>query len=124
MLTADFDGNLLRISFEHLGDHPAGVGHNYGEFGMAFADLDWVGTPGRIVNLIPDPNNTLPISGLAFGDDTIDVDFMSVNFPPGRSMQTAQFSIVTEHIPEPGTGTSAVVAVGTLILFVRRRRRK
>lgn len=122
IITADFDGDSLLISFNHLGNHPP-TGHSYGGFGMAFADLDWVGVTGRIIGLNPDPTNTLAISNFSFTDDTLDIDFINLQFPAGNVTQTARFDIIKTHagVPEPTTAMLGLLVLGGLGVMTRRR---
>ena len=70
-VSADFDANSVLISFDYQEINP----HGFFGFGTAFDNLDWVGVSGRIVGLIPDPNNTLAISNFSFGDHSVDIEF-------------------------------------------------
>jgi len=43
------------------------------DFDFLFEDLDWVGTPGKIVGVTEDPNNDFFADSLNFGDDFIGI---------------------------------------------------
>jgi hypothetical protein len=66
-----------------------------------FSDLDWVGTPGVITDLVPVGDLT-PGVILSFTADSIDI-ITNISNSPGES-KVLQFQIVTEHaqsVPAP-----------------------
>ena len=114
---ANFDGDSLNLFFQ-----ARDPGH--GALHWSFSDLDWLPTPGEIVDVVDlgtAIGELLPLTSLSFGPDSIDI----VTGPIDTSVSHfRRFQIVAEHrrpIPEPGSAT--LFGIGSLLIGATLRRR-
>ena len=85
-----------------------------------FSSLDWVGTPGVIVDVTPSTNWVdWSDDFVTFGENFVRVEFLNdVSFDASNDFLF--LDIEATHIPEP---TAAVLAVAAIFFVVGRRRR-
>ncbi len=113
----DISASAISIDYDGAGFTGQGVGSIF-----TFSDLDWVGTPGHIVDVLVSTNWIgFDDSFITFGTDWIEIDFLDdVSFDGGTDFFVME--IVASHnnpIPEPMT--LSLLGMGIAGLAVRRR---
>ncbi len=98
-----------------------------GSEALRISDMDWVGSPGRIVDFGLNINGVFGLfdSDIAFGDDFVIIVLGGTSWDPGDS---AVINLEVDHdplsnnaVPEPITATLGVMGIGALAGASRRR---
>ena len=116
---ADFTDSSVTLIYRSANPDDTGFGGKI----WTFSELDWVGDPSIIVNVVADPNNPTGASIGAIGPDSFQIILPDLQVFPGSPVSWS-FDIVTAQLPEPSTIAGFAIGLFGLAVAVRRRRSK
>jgi hypothetical protein len=90
---------------------------------LTLSDLDWVGTPGRIVGISLEAGDVTGLASkdISFGDDFVSVLIANTFWASGQSA-TINLEVVHGTVPESGSTLAMLGLVAAGLMGVHRRR--
>ena len=114
---ADFTDSSVTLIYRSADPDDTGFGGKI----WTFSELDWIGDPSIIVDVVADPNNPTGASVGAIGPDSFQIILPDLQVFPGSPVSWT-FDIVTAQLPEPSTIAGFAIGLFGLAVAVRRRR--
>ena len=115
---ADFTDSSVTLTYRTVTNPDTGFGGKT----WTFSELDWIGNPSTIVDVIADPDNPDGASVGAIGPDSFQIILPDLQVFPGSPVSWT-FDIVTAQLPEPSTIAGFAIGLVGLAAAVRRRHR-